>query len=73
LFAIEFVAEALLELQSLCATDQRRVVNAIETHLAHEPAKTARRRKQLVAFRRRGSRFNRSGSSAWVTFASSTT
>jgi mRNA-degrading endonuclease RelE of RelBE toxin-antitoxin system len=48
LFAIEFVAEALLELQGLRATDQRRVVNAIETHLAHEPEKTARGRKQLV-------------------------
>jgi mRNA-degrading endonuclease RelE of RelBE toxin-antitoxin system len=48
LFAIEFVAEALLELQSLRATYQRRVVNAIETQLAHEPAKTARQRKQLV-------------------------
>lgn len=48
LFAIEFVSEALLELESLRATDQRRIVNAIETHLTYEPAKTARRRKQLV-------------------------
>jgi len=48
LFATEFVSEALLELESLRATDQRRIVNAIETQLTHEPAKTARRRKQLV-------------------------
>jgi mRNA-degrading endonuclease RelE of RelBE toxin-antitoxin system len=38
----------LLELQKLRATDQRRVVDAVEKQLAHEPAKTARRRKQLI-------------------------
>lgn len=48
MFAIEFVAEALLELQSLRTTDQRRVVDAIETNLGHEPLRTTRRRKRLV-------------------------
>lgn len=48
LFGIEFAPEALLELQQLRATDQRRVVDAVEKQLSHEPEKTARRRKQLV-------------------------
>jgi mRNA-degrading endonuclease RelE of RelBE toxin-antitoxin system len=45
---IEFSPEALLELQKLRTTDQRRVVDAVELQLAHDPAKSARRRKQLV-------------------------
>ena len=47
-FAIEFAPEALLELQRLRATDQRRVVDAVEKQLTNQPDKTARRRKQLV-------------------------
>jgi mRNA-degrading endonuclease RelE of RelBE toxin-antitoxin system len=47
-FAIEFAPEALLELQMLRATDQRKVVDAVELQLAHDAAKPARLRKQLV-------------------------
>jgi mRNA-degrading endonuclease RelE of RelBE toxin-antitoxin system len=48
LFAIEFAPEALLELQRLRATDQRKLIDAVEKQLAHEPGKITRRRKQLV-------------------------
>jgi mRNA-degrading endonuclease RelE of RelBE toxin-antitoxin system len=48
LFAIEFAPEALLELQRLRATDQRKLIDAVEKQLAHEPEKITRRRKQLV-------------------------
>lgn len=48
MFAIELAAEALLELQRLRATDQRRVVDAVEKQLAHEPTKATRRRKLLI-------------------------
>jgi len=48
LFAISFGPEAMLELQSLRKTDQRRVVDEIEKQLGSEPTKATRRRKQLV-------------------------
>ncbi len=46
-FAIEIVPSALMELESVRIFDRRRIVQAIEEQLAHEPTATTRNRKML--------------------------
>jgi mRNA-degrading endonuclease RelE of RelBE toxin-antitoxin system len=47
MFQIELTPEASDDLESIRTFDQRRLVSAMETHLAHEPARETRNRKRL--------------------------
>jgi mRNA-degrading endonuclease RelE of RelBE toxin-antitoxin system len=47
MFRIELTPEAIDDLESLRAFDQKRLVNAMEVQLAHEPARETRNRKKL--------------------------
>jgi hypothetical protein len=42
MFRIELTPEAIDDLESVRAFDQKRLVNAVEIHLAHEPARETR-------------------------------
>src|SRR5262245_2537743 len=48
-FEIHYAQEAVKDIRRMRATDQRKIVEGIEVHLRHEPAKTSRSRiKQMV-------------------------
>ena len=47
MFRIALTPEANEDLGSMRSFDQRRVVGAMETHLAHEPTRETRNRKRL--------------------------
>ncbi len=47
MFQIEFTPEALEDLRLLRAYDQRRIIEAFEAQLRHQPAQETRNRKRL--------------------------
>ncbi len=47
MFQIEFTPEAREDLRLLRAYDQRRVIEAVEAQLRHQPAQETRNRKRL--------------------------
>ncbi len=47
MFRIEFTPEALEDLRLLRAYDQRRVIEAVQAQLRHQPAQETRNRKRL--------------------------
>ncbi len=48
-FQIQYAEEAAEDLQALRAFDQKKILEAIETHLRHEPEKTSRSRIKLMS------------------------
>lgn len=49
MFVIRFVEEAIAEIARLRAVERSRLLDAIERHLAHEPAEPSRKRKMLIS------------------------
>ncbi len=47
MFRLEFTPEALEDLRLLRVYDQRRVIEAVEAQLRHQPAQETRNRKRL--------------------------
>jgi mRNA-degrading endonuclease RelE of RelBE toxin-antitoxin system len=47
MFRLEFTPEALEDLRLLRAYDQRRVIEAVQAQLRHQPAQETRNRKRL--------------------------
>jgi mRNA-degrading endonuclease RelE of RelBE toxin-antitoxin system len=47
MFQIEFIPEAVEDLQLFKAYEQRQIIQSIETQLSHQPTQPTRNRKQL--------------------------